>query len=152
MQSSKIGLGLVSNSVVSWCEKWKWSWENHLHCVQEKVICLILVITSANVHWFSKFFRWHIQEKPSYVFVIKISTSSELCCYATLSKQPNYCWTNTFTRRKSMCFTWNLAKLNKVRSMYATKHYRYGLLNFYGIQNADSITTLRIVQNSSLVW
>jgi len=49
-------------------------------------------------------------------------------------------------------FTWNLAKLSRVRSMYATKYQRYGLLNFYDIQNADSITTLRIGQNSELVW
>jgi len=32
--------------------------------------------------------------------------------------------------------------------MYATKHHGYGLLNFYDIENADSITTLRIDQNS----
>jgi len=35
--------------------------------------------------------------------------------------------------------------------MYAKKDHRYGLLNFYYIQNADSITTLRIGQNSELV-
>jgi len=33
--------------------------------------------------------------------------------------------------------------------MYAAKHDRYGLLNFYDMQNvAASITTLKIVQNS----
>jgi len=32
--------------------------------------------------------------------------------------------------------------------MYATKCYKYDLLNVYHIQNADSITAFRINQNS----
>jgi len=36
--------------------------------------------------------------------------------------------------------------------MYGKKHCRYVLLNFYDMQNtADSITTLRIGQNSEMV-
>jgi len=31
--------------------------------------------------------------------------------------------------------------------MYATKHHRCGLLNFYDMQNGGSITTLRISRN-----
>jgi len=42
-------------------------------------------------------------------------------------------------------------KLHKVWSIYATKHHRYGLFNFYDRQNADSITTLRTGWNSELV-
>jgi len=32
---------------------------------------------------------------------------------------------------KMYCFTWNLAKLNKVHSLYAKKHYRFDLFNFH---------------------
>jgi len=36
--------------------------------------------------------------------------------------------------------------------MYAEKHHRYVLLNFYEMQNdADSTTTLRIGRNSEMV-
>jgi len=36
--------------------------------------------------------------------------------------------------------------------MYAANHHRYNLFNFYDMQNdADSITTLSIGQNSDLV-
>jgi len=35
--------------------------------------------------------------------------------------------------------------------MYATKHHRYYLLNFYDIQSANNITTLKIGENSELV-
>jgi len=35
--------------------------------------------------------------------------------------------------------------------MCAMKHHRYDLLNFYDIQNADSITNVQNSQNSELV-
>jgi len=50
-----------------------------------------------------------------------------------------------------ICFARNLATLNEVRSMYVTKHHKYNLLDFCYIQNADSITAVRIGQNSVLV-
>jgi len=43
-----------------------------------------LVITSANVDQFSKFFHRQIHKKTPYVPVIEISTSPELRCYNTL--------------------------------------------------------------------
>ena len=54
--------------------------------LQKKQATWCLIISSANVDRFSKFFHQVIRKKILYVYVTKIFTSPAVCCYTTLCK------------------------------------------------------------------
>ena len=55
-------------------------------CANKKQSPWRLIITSANVNRFSKFFHHVIRKRILYVRITKISTSPAVCCYTTLWK------------------------------------------------------------------
>jgi len=92
---------------------------SYIHSVPEKNNHFVfLVITSANINRFSKFFHWQIPRKLTWVALMAISTSPYLCCYTTLwnSKIHNNCQTITPTGKINLVYT-KLSKVHKVQNM-----------------------------------
>ena len=67
-----------SRSVIS-----VWNWFL-FYTVRQKIDHRVLIITSPNTDWFSKFFHWNAHQKICNKVIIKDPTTSETRCYTTL--------------------------------------------------------------------